>query len=1567
MNKRIISAVIGMSLTLSAFGGLAMTTAKAEVTDDRRFMEELNRGLIAVVTTASTENGTANGVYLSWRLLGTESLENQAFDIYKNGTYIKTTGAHDATCYFDASGKSTDKYKVVKKGTPKAQVDEEKAVTPTTNFGTARNDYVRNGTSEKNAFTWIDIPISRPDPVNRMGDGKKSYYYSYDSKEGGANDASVGDLDGDGEYEIVLKWDPTDSKDSAGADFTGNVYIDAYEIDPNNNGYKWRIDLGRNVTAGAHYTQYMVYDFDGDGRAEIAMQTAPGTIDGQGHYVSDAGNTDKIRNVDNTKSYVGTSGGAKGKNLGPEYYTIFDGETGAALSTVEAIPLGTSGEWGDSKYNRAERFLAGVAYIDGVHPSYIISRGYYNKVIMRAYTWDGNEFKKIREWDGSRSGTKSLYGQGCHSLSVADVDNDGKDEIIFGSAIADDDGSVYEHPKYGHGDALHASDYDNDGTQEIFQVHEAGKSNKGTIPYAADIRRYNSDTKKIDEIMLQGMVGDVGRGVMDNIDDSYAKSHSDSLALFWSSNNPDTYNIAGNSVNVKPNAGSRSMTNFLVYWDGDLGRELLDDTIIGKYYADTGQMKRFYNGKEGYSLAGTSSNNFTKQNPSLVADIWGDWREEIIMPVNKSSATEQAYLRIYTSVLPTEYRLTTLMHDSQYRCAVAWQNVGYNQPPHTSYYIGSAALANGANYLVPATEYTNVKYPSEDWIGVDGISLSKNNLRIERAKTDVIDAIVTPEEATKKSVKWTSSDETVATVSNGTVRGVSKGKATITATTNDGGYTAECDVEVWSTDVESIEISDSLINMSVGDSQRISATVSPADASEKTVKWTSSNESVASVSEDGTITGVSIGLATIYAETVDGGFEAACVANILPRGLEDMTGTNSFVTTSVEDETTKFTLTPTSGIISHMGDGAASGAEVHKDFEQPDSGKVALTFHFTTGGIANINGTNEDGSNNWNWEGHEYNTALSMLDTNGNNILTAEQVWETSATDLWSTIGNQETTSLIPDNAETADWMTVIDGPGQVKGSSKRWIVTAEFDYDTDTCTVDLIGTDSSWEAKKAEYTTTFNLNGAKFKTLKCYTTNTGSGTIIAEPKIEAVSYGKPVPVVGATEEIYVKGEKNGVSWITDDINDWTATGQTLDIDKANGRMYFHPSKPGSAYSATKIFEDISDNATLTYNIDWYFGGATHRSVNREYIQIGSDLRLAWLSDKDGKSGYGVMLSKDGGKTYDGYDNTANTMDNTKMIMSGSNAMYTKNIQVVIDTASKTITSFKFDGKEIELGQSLTMSSINSVTFGFERGGSTETWEYQNGIDNITVSQFVKNAVPKFNIRFVDDEGKTLKSVLTEVGAVPSYGEDTPPDKQDIKYVYTFAGWEPEPVPVVDEAVYTAKYTKAPRTYKLTLNCNGGQLDGEITSYTYGTSVILPIPSRDGYKFGGWYSRENLTGSTTSQLSDTATGDRTYYAKWTVIPKIELENVTDKSAEVSVVMAEPSDKLQLIGALYDGDDMVKEVKTEVVSDIQANTQQLKSLLFNNDINDYKLKIFVWNSIDSMIPLLEVPIVREKTN
>ncbi|MFD6609843.1 cellulose binding domain-containing protein [Micromonospora chalcea] len=564
-------------------------------------MEKLDRGLVSV------RSGSGNLV--SWRLLGTETT-GVSFNLYRGGTKVNASPITGATTYLDSGAAAGSAYTV------RAVVNgaEQAASAPALQLA--------NG--------YLDVPIQAP-PGGTTPSGE-GYSYS-------ANDASVGDLDGDGRYEFVLKWDPSNAKDNSQSGYTGNVYVDAYTL---TGARLWRIDLGRNIRAGAHYTQFQVYDYDGDGDAEVAMKTADGTRSGTGQVIGN-GSADHR----NSSGYV---------LAGPEYLTMFDGRTGAALSTVDYDPpRGTVSSWGDSYGNRVDRFLAGTAYLDGQRPSLIMARGYYTRAVVAAWDFRDGTLRKRWTFDSNASGNGAAAGQGNHQLSVADVDNDGRQEIVYGAATIDDNGRLLYSTGNGHGDALHVGDLDPSRSGlEVFKVDEDGSKPSS---WMADART--------GQILWQTAPnGDNGRGVSGDV---WAGSPG---AESWSSAVDGLLNTRGQNVGRKP-----SSANFLIWWDGDPVRELLDATKIDKY--GTGGETRLLTG------SGVASNNGTKSTPALSADLLGDWREEVVWRTSDSTA-----LRIYSTPVTTGLRLPTLMHDPQYRVAVAWQNTAYNQPPHPGFYLG---------------------------------------------------------------------------------------------------------------------------------------------------------------------------------------------------------------------------------------------------------------------------------------------------------------------------------------------------------------------------------------------------------------------------------------------------------------------------------------------------------------------------------------------------------------------------------------------------------------------------------------------------------------------------------------------------------------------------------------------------------------------------------------------------------------------------------------------------------------------------------------------------------------
>ncbi|WSA12473.1 rhamnogalacturonan lyase [Micromonospora sp. NBC_01813] len=565
-------------------------------------MENLDRGVISV------RSGAGNLV--SWRLLGTEAA-NLGFHVYRGTTRVTSSPVTTSTNYYDAGAASNASYTV------RAVVDgtEQAPSAASLTFG--------NG--------YLDVPLQVP-PGGTTPSGE-AYTYS-------ANDASVGDLDGDGQYEIVLKWDPSNAKDNSQSGYTGNVYVDAYEL---TGARLWRIDLGRNIRAGAHYTQFQVYDYDGDGRAEVAMKTADGTRDGRGTVIGNSG-----ADYRNSSGYVLS---------GPEFLTMFNGQTGAATSTVNYQPArGTVSSWGDSYGNRVDRFLAGTAYLDGQRPSLIMSRGYYTRTVIAAWDFRGGGLTQRWVFDSNSSGNGGYAGQGNHSLSIADVDADGRDEILFGGATIDDTGRGLWNTSLNHGDAGHVGDLDpGRAGLEYFKVQEDGAK-----PSSALI-----DARTGQIIWQTPTGGDNGRGVSADIWAGSAGAES------WSSAVDGLRSPSGANVGRKP-----SSANFVIWWDGDPVRELLDQTRIDKY--GTSGDTRLLTGSD------VASNNGTKATPALSADLFGDWREEVIWRTGDSRA-----LRIYATPHSTDRRVHTLMHDPQYRVAIAWQNTAYNQPPHPSFFIGN--------------------------------------------------------------------------------------------------------------------------------------------------------------------------------------------------------------------------------------------------------------------------------------------------------------------------------------------------------------------------------------------------------------------------------------------------------------------------------------------------------------------------------------------------------------------------------------------------------------------------------------------------------------------------------------------------------------------------------------------------------------------------------------------------------------------------------------------------------------------------------------------------------------
>ena len=602
---------LAASLAIAATSAAAAPAANrltADAASTEMVLEYLDRGISAI--------NTGSGMLVSWRYLANDD-DNAVYKLYRDGSLIYTSEAGKSTCYLDTSGSASSKYRV-------------DTLSGGSVVGSEDCRMISN-----NAY--FDIPLTPPTSSDAT--------YS-------PNDMSVGDVDGDGQYELFLKWDPSNSKDNSQKGKTDKVYIDCLRLDGTR---LWRIDLGWNIRAGAHYTQFYVADFDLDGKCEMTCKTADGTVDGTGKRIG----TDTVYR--NSDGLIIT---------GPEYYTLFDGETGAALDTVNfEVGRGTTTAWGKSsdKFNRVDRFWGTVAYLDGVHPCVVSGRGYYGRMTATAWAVENKKLKKLWIFDTGTSTSAAGYGCGNHNSMPVDVDGDGRQEIVTGASVIDDNGTLYYTTGQGHGDAMHVGDLDptNPGF-EAWICHEESSSGYG-------VSLLDLDQKKI--LYHQNGAGDTGRCCADNVwaGNPGAECWGNKL----SDNSTPVVDTKGNVLSCR-----RPAINFLSYWDGDLEREILDG------YTDSPATiaKMNENGTLTTILTtdGYYTCNTTKGTPCLSADIFGDWREELIV-----RAANHKSVRIYCTPYDTDYRITTLMHDPHYRMQVSSQQTAYNQPPHTSFFMGT--------------------------------------------------------------------------------------------------------------------------------------------------------------------------------------------------------------------------------------------------------------------------------------------------------------------------------------------------------------------------------------------------------------------------------------------------------------------------------------------------------------------------------------------------------------------------------------------------------------------------------------------------------------------------------------------------------------------------------------------------------------------------------------------------------------------------------------------------------------------------------------------------------------
>ena len=562
--------------------------------------------------------------------------------------------------------------------TQSSKVNSGKAIVGKTNFfdtgGKAGNYYrleVYDGSG-----TLVESEVSGP----AWGDQTK-----YITLQGGAptdptsakatytpNDASYCDMDGDGEYEIILKWRPSNEKDAASSGTTSPAFYSCYKLDGTR---LWMMHTGNSMFNSAHTSQFIAWDLDGDGYGEFMVKTGPGAIDGQGKYVVMAGD-------DPTKSWKGSNGK---QTSGPEYISVFNGVTGAELKTIKyhtAYADESTSFWGDSKQNRSERYLAAIAWLDGeeANPSAIFARGYYSGCKIGAYDWDGKELtlRWLHRGESATKGTvtyadgkvtnltKTVYGEGAHWICVGDVDGDGKQELHYGSGALKPDGTTLYRTGYGHGDAMHMSDFiPSRPGLELFMVHEKS-------PYGSDLR----DARTGEKIFRTTAAGDTGRGIM-------AHFNPETENAYWqaSDNMAALYDTDQNIISADISHGGGAMFNNRIYWNGTLADDFYDKSVLE--YWNPSEMAFWRMQVNGGNYVVGNDNNDSKHNPCVMGDLLGDWREEIVTWTQAGNGDYQ--LIINATNYQTDYTLPHLMDDFQYRAQVINQNCCYNQPPHLSY------------------------------------------------------------------------------------------------------------------------------------------------------------------------------------------------------------------------------------------------------------------------------------------------------------------------------------------------------------------------------------------------------------------------------------------------------------------------------------------------------------------------------------------------------------------------------------------------------------------------------------------------------------------------------------------------------------------------------------------------------------------------------------------------------------------------------------------------------------------------------------------------------------------
>lgn len=637
--------------------------------------ERMGRGVYAV-------RQTEKEVMVGWRYKSTDPT-NIAFNVYANGVKLNAQPIRDVTYYKTPwTGKAT-KYEVREEKTgltglkkdlqDSAQASASNPVNQTRN---PVNSVSSSWTLRADApVGYFDIELTPP-PDTKMPDGKLAKHIPYD--------CSIGDLDGDGEYDLVIIWWPDNAGDNASWHKTGDTWLEGVKLDGTNRSL-WKINLGPNIRSGSHYVPVMVCDMDGDGRAEVVCRTAEGTVDAAG----------RVQGTDGAfapgAAFTDWRAKIEGAHIlwARNFTTVFDGATGRALDAVPFKPdvlsdptrraamdeKAINREWSSrNPGNQAFRMLGAVAYLDGVHPSVVMCRGYYSRTCLTAYDFAGGKLKERWYFCSDDPRWWGYGGQGFHNLRVGDVDFDGKDEIIYGHMVVDHDGQGLYTTGMGHGDAIHL--IQGSPTMRGLQVWTCHENR----PFGVSL--FDAQTGRV-RFWTHGQQDTGSCNAMD-ID-----PNAPGVELFGGTHT-GIYSAATGQRYAPPKPNPKDnyygTLRFGIWWKGDLtrsaysgGTKIKDYSVRGRavsYITDLGEGE-------------VHSNHGSKGCPNLIADLFGDWREEILLTRNDNRA-----IRVFMSPEETKYRFHTFLEDPVYRISVLTQNNGYNVPTDPGFYFGPDLLGH---------------------------------------------------------------------------------------------------------------------------------------------------------------------------------------------------------------------------------------------------------------------------------------------------------------------------------------------------------------------------------------------------------------------------------------------------------------------------------------------------------------------------------------------------------------------------------------------------------------------------------------------------------------------------------------------------------------------------------------------------------------------------------------------------------------------------------------------------------------------------------------------------------